>query len=90
MDFLRDTESSGNICPTCRKGLNNSIPVTVIKGCGHAVCQPCCDEFVRPQRKCSVCDHPCKSKDVILLEDLGTGHIEKGKVEVKRFELAFV
>jgi len=55
------------------KGLTNASKVGVIRGCGHALCMQCIDKFVKPQKKCYVCEQTAKhEKDIIALVSGGT------------------
>ncbi|KAH9898835.1 ENOS interacting protein [Xylariomycetidae sp. FL2044] len=38
------------VCPSCRKGLNNSSKAMLAKPCGHVVCKSCVDKFMRPAK----------------------------------------
>jgi len=36
------------ICPSCKKGLSNSSRAMMATPCGHVVCKPCADKFMKP------------------------------------------
>ncbi|KAL9111239.1 MAG: hypothetical protein Q9227_004317 [Pyrenula ochraceoflavens] len=45
----RDTRTKDTIsvCPSCRKALNNSSRAVLAKPCGHVICKPCVQQFMR-------------------------------------------
>lgn len=53
-------------CPSCKKALNNASRAMLAKPCGHVICKPCVDKFMRPQHdphdptpqslRCYVCE----------------------------------
>ncbi|KAL7266397.1 hypothetical protein RUND412_011057 [Rhizina undulata] len=55
------------VCPSCKKGLNNATKAMLAVPCGHVVCKPCVDKFMKPVTddphdkgeksiRCYVCD----------------------------------
>lgn len=49
----KSTEA-GNIvrtCPSCRKSLSNSTKAMVAIPCGHVLCKPCVDKFLKPEHR---------------------------------------
>jgi nitric oxide synthase-interacting protein len=49
----KSTETGKTIrtCPSCRKSLSNSTKATVAIPCGHVLCKPCVDKFLRPEHR---------------------------------------
>jgi nitric oxide synthase-interacting protein len=65
-------------CPICRKEFTNSRKIALLKGCGHVVCMQCVTDYVSKERKCFVCTQPAGEKDVIKLQEGGTGYVDHG------------
>lgn len=42
------TGESVRSCPSCRKALSNATKAMLGKPCGHVICRPCADKFMRP------------------------------------------
>lgn len=38
-------------CPSCRKSLSNSTKAVIAVPCGHVLCKPCVDKFLRPEHR---------------------------------------
>ncbi|KAL7754078.1 hypothetical protein RI367_000057 [Sorochytrium milnesiophthora] len=76
-------------CASCSKQLNNGLKMSVLKPCGHVFCGHCTKEFVKPGKRCIVCDAKCKDRDIVALCVEGTGFSASGQVEAKRFDIAF-
>ena len=38
-------------CPSCRKSLSNSTKAMLAIPCGHVLCKPCVDKFLRPEHR---------------------------------------
>lgn len=38
-------------CPSCRKALSNSTKAVVAIPCGHVLCKPCVDKFLKPEHR---------------------------------------
>jgi nitric oxide synthase-interacting protein len=38
-------------CPSCRKSLSNSSKAVIAIPCGHVLCKPCVDKFLRPEHR---------------------------------------
>jgi nitric oxide synthase-interacting protein len=49
----KSTETGTTIrtCPSCRKSLSNSTKATVAIPCGHVLCKPCVDKFLKPEHR---------------------------------------
>jgi nitric oxide synthase-interacting protein len=78
------------ICPSCKKTLTNGTKIVILRHCGHVLCKVCSDDFVKPGKKCAICDEKCKEKDIIEVSTEGTGFAGGGgKVEVKKAGEAF-
>ncbi|KAG2180233.1 hypothetical protein INT43_004022 [Umbelopsis isabellina] len=89
--FTKEDEKSGNaICPACMKGLNNGTKISVLRKCGHVICNKCIDSFVRKSQRCYVCEKKSKDKDIVDMSAEGTGFASNSKnLEAKRFDVAF-
>lgn len=46
-----DTGKTVRTCPSCRKSLSNSTKALVAIPCGHVLCKPCVDKFLRPEHR---------------------------------------
>jgi len=80
----------GKICPICKRSLNNSINICLIKSCGHVICGHCIKQFVEPDQMCQICDTKCKKKDIIQISSEGTGFAAGGgKVLLEKWNVAF-
>jgi len=71
VQFIKKDKDS--ICPVCSKTLSNVIKSALLKECGHVVCQNCANNFVKSEKKCFICNVPCRDKDIIKLEEGATG-----------------
>ncbi|KAJ2959553.1 hypothetical protein NQZ79_g5023 [Umbelopsis isabellina] len=93
--FTQEDEKTGNaICPACMKGLNNGTKISeflsVLRKCGHVICNKCIDSFVRKSQRCYVCEKKTKDKDIVDMSAEGTGFASNSKnLEAKRFDVAF-
>lgn len=90
--FSTEKDDAGNpayICPSCRKGLTNSLKTFLMQPCGHVVCKTCADQFVRKAKSCFVCSAALKDKDIIALSVDGTGFSGNGKAQVSKYNVAF-
>ncbi|KAH7063839.1 zinc finger-containing protein [Paraphoma chrysanthemicola] len=49
----KSTETGKTVwtCPSCRKALTNSTKATLAIPCGHVLCKPCVDKFLRPEHR---------------------------------------
>ena len=49
----KSTETGKTIrtCPSCQKSLSNSTKAMVAIPCGHVLCKPCVDKFLRPEHR---------------------------------------
>ncbi|KAF2027948.1 hypothetical protein EK21DRAFT_114297 [Setomelanomma holmii] len=49
----KSTETGKTIwtCPSCRKALSNSTKAMVAIPCGHVLCKPCVDKFLKPEHR---------------------------------------
>ncbi|KAI0058435.1 hypothetical protein BV25DRAFT_1810656 [Artomyces pyxidatus] len=77
------------MCPSCKKGLSNSVRIFVMKPCSHVTCKTCTDTLVRPAKQCVVCDTQVGEKDVIELKREGTGFAGGGLAETSKTGVAF-
>jgi len=50
------------MCPMCQKTLTNVPKISVLKPCGHVMCNACIDLFIKSESKCYVCE---KNLDMI-------------------------
>lgn len=73
-----DTGKMIRTCPSCQKALSNSSKAVVAIPCGHVLCKPCVEKFLRPEHRhqrdahdegpepetvhCYVCDADLTSK----------------------------
>ena len=85
--FTVDKSSKLSICPACSKNLSNALKMVIVRSCGHVVCRPCCEKFMKPTHTCFVCEVKCKDKDMIPLDHEGTGYASTSQVDVKRYDL---
>jgi nitric oxide synthase-interacting protein len=46
-----ETGKTVRTCPSCRKSLSNSTKAMVAIPCGHVLCKPCVDKFLRPEHR---------------------------------------
>jgi nitric oxide synthase-interacting protein len=46
-----DTGNSVRTCPSCRKSLSNSSKAMLAIPCGHVLCKPCVDKFLKPEHR---------------------------------------
>ncbi|KAI8141075.1 hypothetical protein BJV82DRAFT_518943 [Fennellomyces sp. T-0311] len=60
-------------CPACLKTLSNASKFSVMRSCGHVICNSCVDMFVKKTKRCYVCETKTKSKDVVDMSPEGTG-----------------
>lgn len=66
------------MCPSCSSTLTNVSKLAVVSTCGHVLCKKCVDKFVLKDKACVVCSKSCKSKEVIELQQGGTGFSAHG------------
>ncbi|TFY74105.1 hypothetical protein EWM64_g9908 [Hericium alpestre] len=85
----RHEEEANPICPSCKKGLSNSVRIFVAKPCSHVTCKTCTDTLVLPAKQCVVCDKQLGEKDVIELKREGTGFAGGGMAETSKAGVAF-
>ncbi|KAG2212911.1 hypothetical protein INT46_010467, partial [Mucor plumbeus] len=72
--FQKEDGNNGkNVCPACLKTLTNASKLSILRNCGHVLCNHCIDMFVTKSKKCYVCEKKAKSKDVIDMSPEGTG-----------------
>lgn len=45
------TGKSVSTCPSCQKVLSNSTKAMIAIPCGHVLCKPCVDKFLRPEHR---------------------------------------
>ncbi|ORY15129.1 hypothetical protein BCR34DRAFT_559132 [Clohesyomyces aquaticus] len=46
-----ETGKSVRTCPSCRKALSNATKAMVAIPCGHVVCKPCAEKFMKPEHR---------------------------------------
>ncbi|KAI4713280.1 hypothetical protein J4E89_002259 [Alternaria sp. Ai002NY15] len=46
-----ETGKSARTCPSCQKALSNSTKAILAIPCGHVLCKPCVDKFLRPEHR---------------------------------------
>jgi nitric oxide synthase-interacting protein len=46
-----ETGKTVRTCPSCRKSLTNSTKAMVAIPCGHVLCKPCVDKFLKPEHR---------------------------------------
>jgi len=68
------------MCPMCQKTLTNVPKISVLKPCGHVMCNACIDLFIKSESKCYVCEKKLRhDKDVVRLQAGGTGYAAHGE-----------
>ncbi|KAH8997922.1 hypothetical protein EDB92DRAFT_2024754 [Lactarius akahatsu] len=82
-------EERDAMCPSCKKGLSNSVRIYVLKSCSHVTCKTCTDTLVRPANQCVVCDKQLAASDILELKREGTGYAGGGMAETKKRGVAF-
>jgi nitric oxide synthase-interacting protein len=50
-DKSEETGKSTRSCPSCKKALSNATKAIVAIPCGHVVCKPCVDKFMKPEHR---------------------------------------
>ncbi|KAI8382320.1 hypothetical protein BD560DRAFT_444244 [Blakeslea trispora] len=85
-----DMHKDKNACPACLKTLTNASKLSVMRNCGHVICNTCVDMFVAKSKKCYVCEVKTKSKDIVDMSPEGTGFASAStKAMAEKFNLAF-
>jgi nitric oxide synthase-interacting protein len=54
ISFNEEKSSDGKTvrtCPSCQKSLSNSTKAMVAIPCGHVLCKPCVDKFLKPEHR---------------------------------------
>ncbi|KAF2846412.1 hypothetical protein T440DRAFT_229390 [Plenodomus tracheiphilus IPT5] len=46
-----ETGKEISTCPSCQKALSNSTKATIAIPCGHVLCNPCVDKFMKPEHR---------------------------------------
>uniref|UniRef100_A0A6A7G5B7 Nitric oxide synthase-interacting protein homolog n=1 Tax=Hirondellea gigas TaxID=1518452 RepID=A0A6A7G5B7_9CRUS len=83
-------ETGRYMCPACRKTLMNTTKTSVLRRCGHVICQLCITRFVEKSKTCVHCDRAIFSRDIIPLELGGSGFAKQGaQIEAQTYGLAF-
>ncbi|OLL22839.1 Nitric oxide synthase-interacting [Neolecta irregularis DAH-3] len=87
------------ICPACQKVLTNALKACMMKPCGHVICSPCVDRFVKVTLRCYICEEDVSPKTVskkdkigrgiIEMKSEGTGFAKGGNAEVTKVGVAF-
>ncbi|KAH9171843.1 hypothetical protein EDB89DRAFT_1968987 [Lactarius sanguifluus] len=85
----RKDEERDAMCPSCKKGLSNSVRIYVLKSCSHVTCKTCTDTLVRPANQCVVCDKQLAASDILELKREGTGYAGGGMAETRKKGVAF-
>jgi len=98
--FTENTNTEGSImkngqklhyqCLVCCKTLSNTVKTAALQKCGHVMCVPCM-ETLKKDGQC-VCGKGLKEKNVIKLDNQGTGYSESSgeRLKPKKFTPAFV
>ncbi|CAO3586092.1 unnamed protein product [Absidia cylindrospora] len=87
--FSKDSDGK-SICPACLKALTNSSKLSVMRNCGHVICQSCVDMFIKKTKSCYVCEEKTKAKDIVDMTSEGTGYASGSSLAMaERFDLAF-
>jgi nitric oxide synthase-interacting protein len=62
----KDTNSGSTIriCPSCKKGLSNATKAMLTKPCGHVICKPCVEKFMKPPKSIDPHDPDSKTEDL--------------------------
>ena len=50
-DISPKTNKPTPTCPSCRKTLSNASKAIIAIPCGHVLCKPCVDKFLRPEHR---------------------------------------
>ncbi|KAI9471868.1 MAG: hypothetical protein EXX96DRAFT_582039 [Benjaminiella poitrasii] len=78
------------ICPACLKSFTNASKLSVLRNCGHVICNHCVNMFVTKSKACYVCEKKTKTKDIIDMSPEGTGFASAStKAVAEKFNLAF-
>ncbi len=51
MEKSVETGLSTPTCPSCRKALSNATKAIIAMPCGHVLCKPCVDKFLKPEHR---------------------------------------
>jgi len=98
--FTENTNTEGSIvknttkaqyqCLVCCKSLSNTMKTATLQKCGHVMCLQCLDT-VKKDQQC-VCGKSFKDKNIIKLDNQGTGYSESSgdRLKPKKFTPAFV
>ncbi|RCI05385.1 hypothetical protein CU098_001711 [Rhizopus stolonifer] len=87
---IEENDKNKNVCPACLKSLTNVSKLSIMRGCGHVICNTCIDMFVKKAKKCYVCEKKIKSKDIVDMTPEGTGFASSSsKVVAEKYTLAF-
>ncbi|KAF1961764.1 hypothetical protein CC80DRAFT_488184 [Byssothecium circinans] len=94
-----DKGKSVPTCPSCKKALSNATKAVVGIPCGHVLCKPCVDKFMRPEHRhhrdvhdegpepdsvhCYVCDADLTAKPEREKEKDGKKGLRPGLVEMR-------
>ncbi|KAI9323519.1 hypothetical protein BX666DRAFT_2022249 [Dichotomocladium elegans] len=93
IDVKFQLEESGNTkcqCPACLKTLSNAVKISVMRQCGHVICNSCVDMFVKKTKRCYVCETKTKSKDIVDMSPEGTGFASGSTAAVAtKWDVAF-
>ncbi|CAO3674808.1 unnamed protein product [Rhizopus microsporus] len=79
-----------NVCPACLKTITNAYKLSIMRSCGHVICNTCVDMFVKKSKKCYVCEKKVKSKDIVDMTPEGTGFASaSSKAVAEKYTVAF-
>lgn len=98
--FSEDKNEAGETvrsCPSCRKALSNSLKAMLAVPCGHVVCRPCVDQFMKPPNiqlgqnpapaaialRCYVCETDLSGQESLLVPGDGAASAERIGKKVK-------
>lgn len=70
------------ICHVCSKDLKSVAKLSILRVCGHALCQKCCDEFAK--KKCPICERPCDQKGEIVTVKAASSSFAEGGASVAK------
>ncbi|ORE06811.1 hypothetical protein BCV72DRAFT_118746 [Rhizopus microsporus var. microsporus] len=84
------SDKDKNVCPACLKTITNAYKLSIMRSCGHVICNTCVDMFVKKSKKCYVCEKKVKSKDIVDMTPEGTGFASaSSKAVAEKYTIAF-
>jgi nitric oxide synthase-interacting protein len=76
----KDSENPSRTCPSCDKALTNSTRAVLAKPCGHVLCKPCSDKFLKaPEKSAHDLEHDDTVRCYVCQEDVTPGRKAKKK-----------